>query len=631
MSIAVLRLNVDGTRVACVLVDAAWRGLLNDAGYDWRDYNRIVWPIGASEWASGKLLVSGAGLAALISAGVDDGPFDIEIGSVGNLVTLEGMYALPPEPLFIGGDSTNARLYALPIVCARYQARHRTADANYNLLQRDLQTWQPDTIEGPGDPWSYDQIGSALASDAGLPWSVLSGSAVTARNPTEVRAFGDSAPRWLDSLLAESGRVYVYDIDGTGQAQLIDARDVFDVLTPLAGKIAHGGVRYATGSPPSDIAGVAAPVAAWMTQDVPETVRVIRPSIRQTVQAYNDPWVSASAATYNAASASLAAGDESARDIHDNQYVLDPGAPTSAENARREAVATDYYRRFVAGGLDVFCAGIVAPTFGGSCQRAEWVCDPVGGFRTRLVADPNWHGYGFVCGLGRVRAGDAMQVVRRHDGTEEARVVGDVRHVRGTITALQTVGEAAASTHAYKAESLDGVWTISSFQSPLLRPYNGVPIVAPAEVGSECTIWIDDTAGVPVPYLYACQERLAFEECGGAQFVYGDDDADNSAFWLVSEDGEILVGEGGNILVSEAGDLATHPEDLVLIGNDYDIVFDDPGYAVIAESATENFVSAGHYNDVLATSAYATVTTSGVAVATSAVPGVDPDGGEATA
>lgn len=627
MSYAVVRLNIDGTRVGCALLDAPLRRVLADYGYDWRDYNRFRWPIGASRWATGTVILTGNDLDAALDAGAASDSFSVELGTNSAYITLAGMYALPPVPLFVANGNAANALYALPIVCGRYHARTRAADENFNLLQRDRATWQPNTTAGASTPYTYDEVLAALAADAGLPWAVLSGSAVTTRNPTDVRAFGESAATWIDSLLAESGRVYVYQIDGTARAELINARTVFTVLTSLSAYVKTGGVRYAfDGSPPSNLVGNTAPVVDWMSQTVPATVRVVRPSVRpSSVQAFNDPWVSASAATYNAASASLQSGDESVRDIADNQFVLNPSSPTSAENARREAVATDFYRRYRAGGMDVFVGGIVAPTFGGSCQEAEWWCDPVGGFHTRLRADPEWVGYGFLPIRRGVRAGDAMQFSGRHDGTGEIRPLGEVRIVRGTITHQQTSVEAAASSHAYKALSLDGIWNVSTFAAPKLRPFNGAPLIEPAEVGSECSIWIDDTAGVPVPRLWACQERLVFEECGGAQFVYGDDDTDNAGFFLVSPLGDILVSEGGDIITSAEDSATDNPEDLILTGADYGIVFDEPGNAMIGEDADSLFVSAGHFDDIMASAAYATITTAGDAVAVTANPETDPE------
>lgn len=605
----VLRIKIASTSVGCVLVTPELAERMRRMGLDPYAFNRVRWPVGASNHASGDLLISSSGLASLVSAGFPGAASaSIELGDLHSPITLTGMQLLPPRPLLVDGIGAVDRIYAIPVTCRRYQKRSLSASQNYNLLGRNRSTLQPLTISGGTDAFNYDQVGSALASAAGLTWTVT--SAVTGRYPVDVRCNGLPAAQWIDALLAESGRVYVLKIDGSVSVEFVDVRSVFDVLSPLSPKIIHGGVRYARGSAPTTFLGDSSPVATWSAQEVPATVRVVFPSVRRSVHAYNDPWVHKRTAAYTASDAGLVAGNETVREIHDNWPVLNPDSISAPEIARAEAIAQDFYRRYRAGALEVLVAGIVSPLLGGACQEVEWICDGMG-FMTVLRSRFDWPGYGFEPASPGVLGGDATLITRRASGFVQVVHMGEARLVRGKITARATAVEAQASDHLYKADSLDGVWSITSFQAPLCRPYNGTPIVSPPAINSECLIWIDDvSSSTPTPKLWQCQEKLVFEECDAESFVYGDGGPDNSSGFMVDRFGRVVVNRFGNVVVDRFGTVPQSPEDHIVTDRLGQLVFDRMHNAVLGRAGVHAFiVSPAHYNRVVATRKGASLTT----------------------
>lgn len=388
----IARINIGGTTVAIVIIDLELADVLSKAGYNWQDYNHLTWPIGASRHASGKFLFHASAIEKLRAAGIHDAPFDLEIGDSAAPTTIKNLLALPLEPLFVSTrgardevDATESvRLYALPIVDTRFHLAKNPAAANFNLLGADRETFNDETTDGPDDPHTYEEVGALLAAAAGLTYNPASGATRTT-HPFDMRVQGTSAAVALDRMLAESGRVFVFGVNGVNAVENVDQREVSQVLTTVRERILTGGVRYATPTAIGDtFLNEVSPLAVWASQEVPVQVAVSMPTLDGTTPA-NDPTVKRSIATYNAVSAGVSSGLDATRDIPDSMPVLDPDSLTAAELARIELRAEEYYRRFVAGAMDVWCAGIIVPNLGGSCQEITWFFDNVRGARTRLV------------------------------------------------------------------------------------------------------------------------------------------------------------------------------------------------------------------------------------------------------
>ncbi|HRQ73803.1 MAG TPA: hypothetical protein PLU35_12315 [Phycisphaerales bacterium] len=80
----------------------------------------------------------------------------------------------------------------------------------------------------------------------------------------------------------------------------------------------------------------------------------------------------------------------------------------------------------------------------------------------------------------------------------------------GRITAVSAPGPAPASTVTYDGEA-EGL--AFSAQAPLFRPFDGLPVVNPAAVGSTCIVHVyEDTSGVAVRLLM-CAEALVHAVC----------------------------------------------------------------------------------------------------------------------
>lgn len=600
----ILRIVVDETNVPCTLVDADLERDLWAAGYAPQDFNHIRWPIGASNHATGRLLVTSTAMAAIVSAGFPSvETVSIQLGDSGSPITLAGMQLLPPEPIFVAG--TGVKLFAIPVVCRRYQRLTRTADANYNLVDHSDRAYQPDTLGGTGGLgngiYSYDEVITALATDASLPLTIT--DAETYHAPADVRAYGTSAAKWIDAILAESGRVYVLSISGTGTVELIDKRNVFGVLTSLKQHVMHGGANFALSGVATGWQTGATPVAAWMSQDVPAAVRIVNPAIRPSSNYWaNDPWTAVTQATYNASTASLTSGNQALRDVADYWPVYDASEMTAVELERVEWAALQFYRRFKAGAMAVELKGIRSPTLGGSCQAVEWICDGARGFRTRLYAATDWKGYGGATIDRTVVGGDLIQIRRRGDGSIDIKSTGEGRNPRGTITGVNSTGSSGtlgtSSQLTYTAESLDGRYSTDGFVAPLYRPYNDAVILIAATLASPCELRIEDDGTVNIAW---CQERILFDTCDdAAAFRFGDGTPDNSDRFLVDIDGEVLADIDGNVLVEYDPGVTDHPENAILTDIDGNIIFDIDGNAAVDYSAClDGLVSPAHYDGIL--------------------------------
>lgn len=146
----------------------------------------------------------------------------------------------------------------------------------------------------------------------------------------------------------------------------------------------------------------------------------------------------------------------------------------------------------------------------------------------------------------------------------------------------------------YDWVSDDGVWS-GADDRPLYAPYNDAPLVDAAEVGSECTIIIKETAtGSPLSYTYearlwAVQEKLHFEECDTDSFAYnpGDGELDPDAF-VVTDDGEVVVDDNGEVVYAEGYGWPEGVEPAIVVSADFKLVFDDNGNAVTAQQDAVN-------------------------------------------
>lgn len=581
----IARINIGGTTVAIVIIDREIADVLSDAGYNWHDYNHLKWPIGASRHASGKFLFHASAIEKMRDAGIHDAPFTLEIGDSAAPTTITGLLALPPEPLFVStrgardevDASESVRLYAMPIVDSRFHSASNPAAANYNLLGADRETFNSETTaDGDTTPHTYDELGEILAVAAGLTWNPAAGSFRTT-HPFDLRVQGTSAAVALDRMLAESGRVFIVGIDGVDVVENVDQREVSQVITTVRERILTGGVRYATPTAIGDsFINEVSPLAVWASQEVPVVVVVSMPTLDGTTTS-NDPTVKRLTAAYNAVSAGVTSGLDATRDIPDSMPVLDPDDPSSAELARVELRAEEYYRRFVAGAMDVWCAGIVVPNLGGSCQEITWFFDNVRGARTRLVSDFDLALLGDEDPPLMVNAGPGVQVVRRPGGDVEARLIDGVDIKKAKITEASAVGEVLPAVALYKAESNDGAWITPDLARPLYRPYNDAPLVLAALVGSDCTVaMIDD-----VVTLDFCDERIVFEACDGDLGVLFNIAVEMATeFWIVGED-DAVQGGGGTVQVQAGESLSGNPEDFVVIDASDEVVTDPLGMVVI--------------------------------------------------
>lgn len=584
------RIQISGTTVGIVIVDRELADALTEAGYDWTDYNHLRWPIGASRHASGKFLFHASAIETLQAAGIHSSPFILQIGDSEEPVSIQNLLALPPEPLFVstrgareGSDAAESvRLYALPIVDTRYHSRHSVASQNFNLLGPDRQTFNTETTDVDESPFTYDEVGALLAADAGLTFSVAAGSE-RSTNPFDLRVRGLSASVALDRLLAESGRVFVFGFDGVSTVEDIDKREVLQVLTTVRERIITGGVGYATPTSVGDtFVNETSPLSIWSSQEVPVTVAVSFPTLDGTTPA-NDPTVKRIVATNNAATFSLNAGLDAVRDVPDSMPIVDPDEVSGAELARVEFRALQFYRRYVAGSMDVWIAGIVTPTMGGSCQELTWYFDAIRAVRTRARADFNLDLYGDESPESGIMAGTGVQIVRRAGGNVEARLIDGVSVKIGKITEASVVGESLPPIALYNAESEDGSWKTPQLARPLYRPYNDEPFIFAAVVDSDCLIALIDDEFL----LWSCDERIAFEVCDADAGTAFNNTVDmGSDHWVIGQSRTVQTSPQGNVLVEAGEALSGNPENLVIVDPEGEPVSDPTGNLIIEQSSS---------------------------------------------
>lgn len=424
-----MTLRVGEAEVPVVSPDADMIASLRSLGHEPSDYNLLHWPIGAAHWASGTLLIAGDDALELQSK-IGNLVGTLTLESEAGVVEIKELRVLAPEPVLIFGRGAGGlpNLYTVGIRCLRWAVRSNIAGTNYNT---------------DGGEESADLILPDLAEAAGLPLEIedQDGGHV----PYAVMSRGMTAAPWIDEVLAESGRVYVYDTEGNGRAERVDRRNVLAVLLPLNDWIVSGGIRYNSAPIPGHIRDVTLGLQ-WLAHEVPETVAVRFHFDDVTEEA-----------VYNAMTAGLHLSDDDGdipvafgaqKILHDNWA----GDGDTARAARREFLAEAYYRRFLAGGMKVRLFGWHSPPMGGSCQSVTWRLwngEPY----TDLVADYNAD----ILGFGRTDLSVTVQGDRvyRPSGRLHANSAGLVSIGRVRVISASAGSPADFDTLVYSVELID--------------------------------------------------------------------------------------------------------------------------------------------------------------------------------
>ena len=254
-----IRLSVGSETVAVASIGGELAGALMSYGYNPRDFNYLRWPVGASRWGEGALLLIGADLAA-VGGQLANGPASLTLISEVGTVTISDLRLGPPVPLLVPNrGSTGSGLYRVPIYDARWEAHTRVGGLDYNLTESDDATL------------SGDEIVTDLLTIAGLPVTLRANSEWV---PYDVRSRAAPAMQWVDRVLHESGRVYVYGINGGGTVEFADQRRSLDLMADLNPYVITGGVRFAETDQTGHYVDVA-PDAAWVNQRIPRSVGVV--------------------------------------------------------------------------------------------------------------------------------------------------------------------------------------------------------------------------------------------------------------------------------------------------------------------------------------------------------------------
>lgn len=185
----------------------------------------------------------------------------------------------------------------------------------------------------------------------------------------------------------------------------------------------------------------------------------------------------------------------------------------------------------------------------------------------------------------------------------------------GVITAASETDPSPAAAVTYDGEA-EGL--AFSAQAPLLRPFDDLPVIEPATVGSPCLVLIDsDDECVATATLLLAAERLVHEECeeadAEAAFRVGDG-LSSAADWAVGSNLRPAVGSDLHVAVTAA----QGAERAVAVGSDGEVAFGVDGGVAIAEMFDPDLsVEAGYFNDVPAGSTLEVAVSSAVAPARS--------------
>jgi hypothetical protein len=336
-------------------------------------------------------------------------------------------------------------LYAVPITCSRWNVRERYATKSWNRV-----AFGETHITG-GDAQNEDVILLDLFQDAALPVSFADSD--EGWQPFEVHAKGDPATVWIDDLLAETGRIYVYGIDGSGVVQHIDNVNSFATLLAFSEYVQSGGVGYLS-TFISDHTADVSPGLGWIRREVPFDVRVVRHGQQDETA---EPTIFTP--NYSAASIGLSQAIGDPATLHDNYPFIDPDDPVTSGtlDARAEELALAFYRRYRSGSLRAVLAGFHNPTLGGGCQRVTWRLENGIPF-TDIEADLDNPLFGFRRPMSPVSEAGTMQKGVRPTGKEYFEV-GGVGRIKAVLGAATLVG--------------GGVFTKWSYDWQQVRPVGG--------------------------------------------------------------------------------------------------------------------------------------------------------------
>lgn len=510
---AVFTISGNGQTFPVLLVDAKLRSWLATNGFDASQFNRWRWPVSASRSSYVEVLLTGEAVSALAGNALATDLLTASITTQGGTLSFAGLRALSPIPVCVSSRAVNAgigvaSIYALPLVDARYHAARNHAIEHHNVTDSANRRATQQSA-----PQSADDIGSALASSAGLTWSVSAGDEVS--EPVyDVFSKGESSAVWLDRVLAMTGRVFTLSPSGTASVEAIDRRTVLDVLSPIESLIQAGGVRY---RPPGSFSGFAYNAAAiehWMREEVPAGVLVQFRASEPT----GAPTYYGVSATSVATSFGLNPGPNSPSEVRlfDSAiYDATDVGDQAVASVRANLLAEWYYRRWRAGSMRVTLSGVVEPTFGASCQEAIWSID-ADGAQTILIAETGWEGYSHLP--------PRASAVQGSHGVEMARTAtgeillsgggggGAGPLLRGVITARSVEPDAEG---VVEESDLFYDWTASDGETgtsdvPATRAAQNVKVV-PASVGALCTVMLD---GDGDHVLWSVQgEKIDFRIC----------------------------------------------------------------------------------------------------------------------
>jgi hypothetical protein len=296
-------------------------GRLGALGSPWLEFetrptiNRLVWPTGASRWATGWFLTDDAGLAILRPQAYTGNtltplPFVMDDGQ---LSITTSMYLLPPRSLAQNGEGGD--LYLITLVDQRYFWWEKAASI---AVTAGTTTWS--------------QLFAAIGTALGVSIALDSVPAAYLKPPADFNTYYELLPPQLDAAAAAVGMKVVVALDGSVRVLTpASAQTQFNANDALSAAFMAGGfLNLATGAA-SDLGGV-----------LPASVTVAFP----VVDAGGNATGASSAVATTLAAASLAqyAGAATFPGTHLLRSTLGAGPSNSAQvNALALQMAQDYY------------------------------------------------------------------------------------------------------------------------------------------------------------------------------------------------------------------------------------------------------------------------------------------------
>lgn len=406
--------NFESNVIPVVTIDQDIAAALRDSGANPGEFNRMRWPLGASNYACCKVLMHKAELDALR----ETSPLFTARKFLFGSIRFDRMFVRPPKPIVIGWHSSNVTshpgvLYACDVVDERYFWQRDATNLNGFNLSLDDKAELYDSTENGDDANPYTikeaveaMIGELSATLAEFSLSALAGPDTVLR---DAYAKGMSIPTLIDRFLALENPGYVlaaypttdYHSSTTGfRYRAIAIQDGIDGLETLLNDhdndlLAGGAIAPPMDGTPDSVIGKTV-IGDEDDLDVimPSQVQVFFPKAATSgtgylinVEADGDPDVDPenhyATRRYHriVSSAGMPTGLEGNGKcqpaLYDSTWAIMDGLDVTPTNSaalitRADEISRIFYSRFKSGACDIlFMATLPVVPFSGS-QTIEW-------------------------------------------------------------------------------------------------------------------------------------------------------------------------------------------------------------------------------------------------------------------